>query len=155
MEATKTVDETKTLDAIERGRLTKGFIMTVQIIISLVMFIVVLPFFVLWRVPISFLYLIRKEKEEPKNTDQEKEKEREGIKEDGQEKDHGEEEEPELPPPKDAYERAIDRFNKTWKKFRDLSINKPVVTYWSRIAAPILLVVEASLSLALLEKSLV
>ena len=93
MEATKTVDETKTLDAIERGRLTKGFIMTVQIIISLVMFIVILPFFVLWRVPISFLYLIRKEKEEPKNTDQEKEKEREGIKEDGQEKDHGEEEE--------------------------------------------------------------
>ncbi|KAL1796320.1 hypothetical protein ACET3X_004860 [Alternaria dauci] len=144
MEATDATDASKTSDVVERGRLTKGFIMTVQIIISLVMFIVVLPFFALWRIPISFLYLIKKEKEESGKPDRERERESGKA-----------EEEPESEAPKDAYERTVERFTKKWNGFRDLSINKPLVTYWSRIAPAILLVIQTSLSLALLEKSLV
>ncbi|KAG9189744.1 hypothetical protein G6011_06612 [Alternaria panax] len=159
MEAANVVDVTKGPSVVERGRLTRALIMTIQVIISLILFAIALPFFILWRAPISLLYFTKKEKPEPKNADQEREKEKE--KEDGQEKadeepkDDEEEKKEEEEPPKDPQERAVEHFNKAWNKFRDCPINKPLVTYWSRIAVIILLVIQTSLSLALLEKSLV
>ena len=142
-------------------RLTKALTMTLQIIISLVLFIIVLPFFVLWRVSISFLYLAKKEKEEPKNADQEREKQEAKEGEKGKDDEEEEEEEskppppPPPPPPKDAHERALTHYNPVWESFRDLAINKPLVTHWSRIADTIVLLTQTMLSLALLEKSLV
>lgn len=143
-------------------RLTKALTITLQIIISLVLFIIVLPFFVSWRVSISFLYLTKKEKEEPKNADQEREKQEAKEGEKGKEEEEESKHPPPPPPPpppsplpKDAHERALAHYNPVWESFRDLAINKPLVTHWSRVAATIVLLTQTMLSLALLEKSLV
>jgi hypothetical protein len=138
---------------MQPGRLINALTITVQILISLVLFALVLPFFTLWRLPISFLYFTKKEPGEKKNADQEREKERvEGL---SQERQTEEEEEPRPEPPKDLHTRALVSYTKRWTAFKNLPINKPLVTHWSRVACLFLLTTQTAISLALLEKSLV
>jgi hypothetical protein len=134
-------------------RLTEPLTMTIQIIISLIMFIIVLPFFILWRVPISLLYFTKKEPDEKKNVDQEKEKE--DAKEGEQRREAEEKKVPQPKPPLDLHDRALATYTKQWTSFKNLSINKPFITHWSRIVCSTLLTTQTILSLALLEKSLV
>ncbi|KAI4653614.1 hypothetical protein J4E93_001380 [Alternaria ventricosa] len=133
---------------MQPDRLIKALTITIQILISLVLFAIVLPFFILWRAPISLLYFTKNEKPQEKNADQEKERLQ------GLPADH-EEEEPKLPPPPDLHERALASYTERWTAFKSRPINKPLVTHWSRVACLSLLTIQTMLTLALLEKSLV
>ncbi|KAI4955976.1 hypothetical protein J4E91_000186 [Alternaria rosae] len=133
---------------MQPDRLINALTITVQILMSLVLFAIVLPFFILWRAPISLLYFTKKEKEEPKNADQEKER---------RQNRQADEEEEELKPdpPPDLHDRAFAPYTRQWTAFKNLPINKPLVTHWSRVACLSLLTIQTTLTLALLEKSLV
>ncbi|KAH6878237.1 hypothetical protein BKA58DRAFT_465942 [Alternaria rosae] len=133
---------------MQHDRLINALTITVQILISLVLFAIVLPFFILWRAPISLLYFTKKEKEEPKNADQEKER---------RQNRQADEEEEELKPdpPPDLHDRAFAPYTRQWTAFKSLPINNPLVTHWSRVACLSLLTIQTTLTLALLEKSLV
>ncbi|KAI4713105.1 hypothetical protein J4E89_002083 [Alternaria sp. Ai002NY15] len=133
---------------MQPDRLIKALTITVQILISLVLFAIVLPFFILWRAPISLLYFTKNEKPQEKNADQERER-LQGLPADE------EEEEPKPPPPPDLHERALAHYTEHWTAFKSRPINKPLVAHWSRVACLSLLTIQTTLTLALLEKSLV
>ncbi|KAI4607273.1 hypothetical protein J4E80_009667 [Alternaria sp. BMP 0032] len=133
---------------MQPDRLIKAITITIQILISLILFAIVLPFFILWRAPISLLYFTKNEKPQEKNADQERER-LQGLPADE------EEEEPKPPPPPDLHERALAPYTKQWTAFKSRPINQPLVTHWSRVACLSLLTIQTTLTLALLEKSLV
>ncbi|KAI4670438.1 uncharacterized protein J4E79_000719 [Alternaria viburni] len=133
---------------MQPDRLIHALTIIIQILISLVLFAIVLPFFILWRVPISLLYFTKNEKPQEKNADQERER-LQGLPADE------EEEEPKPPPPPDLHERALAPYTQQWTAFKSRPINQPLVAHWSRVACLSLLTIQTTLTLALLEKSLV